>query len=231
AHRRELLAEYRLDPLRVVTIPNAVDLDRFSPASGPSMLRSELKLGPHVPVIGILGRFTEQKGHRYLFEALPSLIADFPDLQCLIVGDGPERPDLEQRARRLGVADHTWFLGVRRDIRNVLAGLNVLVVPSISEGMPYVVLEGMAMAKPIVATAVNGIPELLEDHVTGRLVPPRTVGALAGAIRDLLRDADVSEVYGRAARSAVEKRHSLDQWIATIERLYEDVLPRGGETA
>ncbi|MBI5570614.1 MAG: glycosyltransferase family 4 protein [Desulfomonile tiedjei] len=227
SHRQELIGRYRLPPEKVVTIPNGVDLGRFRAAESGEQVRKELGIPDDAPVIGVVGRVTHQKGHCYLLRALPMLACDHPALCCLVVGDGELREELAGLAARLGVLDRCLFLGVRRDIPAVLSALDVLVVPSLSEGMPYVVLEGMAMAKPVVASSVNGIPEVVEDRVTGRLVPRQDSVALAEAIGELLADPKSAAVMGRAARRRVEESFSSEQWIARLEALYNDLAGRG----
>jgi glycosyltransferase involved in cell wall biosynthesis len=228
SHRRELIGRYRLPPERVVTIPNGVDLGRFRAAESGEQVRKELGIPDDSPVIGIIGRLTHQKGHCYLLRALPMLACDHPALRCLVVGDGHLYGELVELVTRLGVQDRCIFMGVRQDIPAVLSALDILVVPSLSEGMPYVVLEGMASGKPVVATAVNGIPEVVEDRVTGRLVPRQDSGALVEVIGELLTDPESSAVMGRAARRKVEERFSVERWIARLEALYNDLTGRGG---
>jgi glycosyltransferase involved in cell wall biosynthesis/SAM-dependent methyltransferase len=232
SHRRELVGRYRLPPEQVVTIPNSVDLGRFRPAESGRQVRKELGISDDAPVIGIVGRLTSQKGHGVLLRALPMLAREHPALRCLVVGDGDLRNELMGLANRLGVQDRCIFMGVRRDIPAVLSALDVLVVPSLSEGMPYVVLEGMASGKPVVATAVNGIPEVIEDRVTGRLVPRQDSGALAGAIGELLADPESAEAMGRAARRRVEEDFSMERWIGRLEALYVNLagnVPRASD--
>lgn len=223
SHRQELIGRYHLPPEKVVTIPNSVDLGRFGPVESGGQVRKELGIPNDAPVIGVVGRLTHQKGHCFLLHALPMLARRYPALCCLVVGDGELCEELAGLAARLGVLDRCLFLGVRRDIPAVLSALDVLVVPSLSEGMPYVVLEGMASGKPVVATAVNGIPEVVEDRVTGRLVPRQDSGALAEAIGELLADPKSAAAMGRAARRRVEESFSSGQWIARLEALYDNL--------
>jgi glycosyltransferase involved in cell wall biosynthesis/SAM-dependent methyltransferase len=226
SHRLELISRHHLPPAKAVAIPNSVDLGRFGQMESGGQVRKELGIPGDAPVIGVVGRLTHQKGHCFLLHALPMLARRYPALRCLVVGDGELREELTGLAARLGVLDRCLFLGVRRDIPAVLSALDVLVVPSLSEGMPYVVLEGMASGKPVVATAVNGIPEVVEDRVTGRLVPRQDSGALAEAIGELIADPQSAEAMGRAARRRVEERFSSGQWIARMEALYDDLASR-----
>lgn len=234
SHRRELVGRYRLPPDKVVTIPNGVDLGRFHPVESGGQIRKELGLPADAPVIGVIGRLTHQKGHCYLLRALQALSRNNPDLRCLIVGDGELRKELASLANRLGVLDRCFFLGVRQDIPSILSALDVLAVPSLSEGMPYVVLEGMASGKPVVASSVNGIPEVIQDRLTGRLVPREDPRALAEVIGALLAEPQSAAELGRAARRRVEECFSAERWIERLEALYVDRVdnvPRSSEVA
>lgn len=221
SHRQELMNRYRLPPGLVVTIPNGVDLERFHPARYGRHVRKEFEIPEEVPLVGVIGRLTPQKGHASLLHALQLLSARFPLLRCLIVGDGELREDLTGLATDLGLAGLCLFVGVRHDVPEVLAALDVLVIPSRSEGLPYVALEGMAMAKPVVATAVNGLPELIHEGVTGRLVPRQDPHALAEAIGAVLSDARRAAAMGQAARQRVELEYSVERWVERLEYLYE----------
>jgi glycosyltransferase involved in cell wall biosynthesis len=224
SHRQELITRCGYPPDRVVTIPNGVDLQRFQPARYDRRLRQELGIPDEAPLVGVIGRLTHQKGHVHLFHALPLLLKKFPSLRCLVVGDGELREELQMLAASQGLTSHCFFLGVRRDIPQVLAALDVLVLPSLSEGLPYAALEGMAMAKPVVASAVNGVPELIQDGITGRLVPREDPHALAKAVEEVLADPAAAAMLGRAARRRVEQRYSIEEWIRRLESFYERLL-------
>src|SRR5205085_1812414 len=137
-----------------------------------------------------------QKGHAYLFDAWPAVVREFPDARLLVVGDGSLRGTLEQRARGLGITGNVVFTGFRSDVARVLDTIDALVLPSLYEGMPLTAIEASAMARPVVATAVDGTPEVVEDGVTGYLVPPAEPEALARSLVRVLADRD------RASRSS-----------------------------
>ena len=168
--RQHVITDVRASSDRTVTVHNGIDMARFHDRAAHSTIRNELEVGD-APLLVVIGRLTEQKGHRYLLEALPSLIAAWPKLRCLIVGEGELRDTLMELAARLGVASSCVFGGARTDIPDVLAGADLVLLPSLSEGFPFVLLEALAMGRPVVASRVNGVPELIEDRKTGRLVP------------------------------------------------------------
>src|SRR5207237_3211119 len=149
--------------------------------------RKELGLDRATPLVGVIGRLEAQKGHVYLLDAWPSVLAEFPDARLLLVGEGSLRGALERHARDLGIASSVLFAGFRSDVPRVLDALDVLALPSLYEGMPLTAIEASAMAKPVMATAVDGTPEVIREGRTGRLVTPREPAALYRALRAVLR--------------------------------------------
>lgn len=171
---------------RCEVIYNGVDLERFRPG-GADSLRAVLGLQGAV-VVGTVGRLVKEKGIETLLEAAPNLRRDVPGVRFLVVGDGPLRQHLEGRARDLGVAEIVTFTGGLTGIESVLRAMDVVVVPSLSEGFSIVVLEAMATGKPVVASRIGGIPEIVQDAVTGFLFPPGDVDHLYGSLLRLCSD-------------------------------------------
>jgi glycosyltransferase involved in cell wall biosynthesis len=207
---------------KVVVVPNGRDLSTFRPGAARDAVRKELGLDRAVPLVGVVGRLEPQKGHAYLLEAWPSVLAEFPDARLLIVGDGSLRSRLQTRAHELAVADRIIFAGFRADVPRVLDALDILALPSLYEGMPLTAIEASAMARPVVATAVDGTPEVIREARTGRLVPPADPGALSRAIRGILRDPLGAERMGRAGRDFVLDRFALDRQVASTARVYRE---------
>ena len=229
AARAFLISGKGYDARKIVVVPNGRDLSVFRPGAGGAAVRKELGIDRVTPLVGVVGRLEEQKGHAYLLDAWPSVLAEFPDARLLLVGEGGLRGALEQRARRLGIAPSVLFAGFRADVPRVLDALDVLALPSLYEGMPLTVIEASAMAKPVVATAVDGTPEVIREGRTGRLVPPRDPGALSRALRSVLRDSIGAEQMGRAGRDFVLNRFDLARQVDATARVYREtagVLPR-----
>jgi glycosyltransferase involved in cell wall biosynthesis len=220
----DVIGRYGISPEKVEVIPNAIDPDDFHPSRPPEEVRAKLGLSVTEPVVALVGRMTEQKGHVYLLRALPALVSRHPDLRLLIVGDGPLRPTLEAEARALGVHDRCHFVGVREDVADLLAASNVVAVPSLSEGLPYVILEAMAVARPVVASRVSGNPEVVADGKSGILVPPRDVEALAAALDRVLSDPRFGSALGAEGRRRVESEFSLERMLDRIEMVYRGAL-------
>lgn len=218
---RDLIERSHVPPQKIRVVHNGVDLVHFDPARGDGeRIRRAFGLGP-APIVGIIGRMTPQKDHQTFLAALARVRSEVPDVRALIVGDGPLRAAIGDSAVRLGLADRCVFAGVREDIPDCLAAASVVVLSSVSEGFPFTVLEALAMARPVVATAVNGVTEIVEPDATGLLVPPRRPDLLAGAIVSLLRDPERALALGAAGRKAVEVRFPVEQMIERVERLYQ----------
>lgn len=217
---------------QVITIPNGVDLERFDAARHPRLeararaLR-EWGLADDEGTVGAIGHLSPVKGHADLLEAAARIVARHPRTRFFLVGDGPLRAALEAQARRLGLGERVVFAGAREDVARFLALLDVVVLPSHTEGLSNVVLEAMAMARPLVATSVGGNPDVLRDGVSGRLVPARDPEALAAAIVGLLEDPGKARAMGREARRVVEREFSRKRMVEAHEALYRG-LPRRG---
>lgn len=210
-------------PDRVVVVPNGRDLSVFRPGDARAAVRGELGVEPAAPLVGVVGRLEAQKGHVHLLEAWPEVRRTFPGARLLVVGDGRLRGELEARAQAPALRGSVLFTGFRADVPRVLGALDVLALPSLYEGMPLTAIEGSAMALPVVATAVDGTPEVVEDGETGRLVPPADPPALARALCALLADPEGARAMGRAGRARVLARFDLDAQVEATARVYRDV--------
>ena len=145
---------------------------------------------------------------------------DFPDVRFVIAGDGNNRTELEQYAARLGLASKTLFTGFRTDLPDILQEAAVSVLPSLSEGLSNSLLESMAAGLPVVATNVGGNPEIVENEISGLLVPPRDSEALAAAMTRILADSGLAGRFGRAGRRRVNEVFSMERSVDSVERLY-----------
>jgi glycosyltransferase involved in cell wall biosynthesis len=213
------------DPGKIRVIQNGVDLDAFDPKIVDGWkARREFGLEDETPLIGIVGRMTPQKGHLDFLTALIQIKAAIPTVKALIVGDGPLRAKLVQYARTHRLEDCCIFTGMREDIPIIIAALDVVALPSLSEGLPFVLLEAMAMGKPVVATRVNGVSEVVEDGVTALLVPPRAPDMLGRAVITLLINKELGSRLGAAARRQAERCFGLERMIREVETLYEELL-------
>jgi glycosyltransferase involved in cell wall biosynthesis len=218
-----LVQRDQLPAARVQVIPNGIALDRFS-AVGPDGVRAEWGVPPSRALLTVIGRLHPAKGHARLVGALARLKAWGVDCHCLFVGDGELRVELERQVRGAGLDRVITFTGQRNDIPRLLAATDVLVVPSRWEGLPIVLLEGMAMGCAVVATAVGGIPGVITHGRDGVLVSPGDVAELAAALKRLVGDDSLRVRLGRAAQETVRSRYSVARTAAAYEALYHAAL-------
>jgi len=214
---------YRIaGPEKFTAIPSGIVLSDFrSVRVDPGVKRKELGLPTEGPVIGTVGRLVPIKGHVWLLQAAPQVLAEFPGACFVFIGGGPLLEELKRLAEELGISRRVVFLGPRLDVPECLAALDVFALPSLNEGMGRVLIEAMAVGVPVVATRVGGIPDIVADRVTGLLVPPQDEKALASALLDLLRDPHRRRAYGEAARRSVDDRFDVTSMVKEIERLYD----------
>jgi len=210
---------------KVVTIANGLDLEAWSPARFPrAEVRREWGLADQETAIGVVGHLSPIKGHADLLQALARLEDARPRL--FVIGEGPLRASLQDLATSLGLGDRVVFTGAREDIPRLLSMLDILAVPSHTEGMSNALLEGMAMGRAIVATAVDGNLDVVRDGVTGLLVPPRDPPALAAALARLIARHDEAGALGRAARARAEEAFTLPAMVTRHQELYLDLSRR-----
>jgi len=214
----------------IALIRNGVDIDRFAPRPPDEALRSTLGLPPRAPLVVAVSRLNPMKGIDDYVKSMALLAGRFPEARFVIVGEGASRRELEEQARLLGLAGRVVFTGTRLDVAAILSQAAISVVPSLSEGLSNVVLESMAAGLPVVATRVGGTPEILDDGVTGLLVPPCDAPALAGAIGRLLGDQALAKRLGEAARAQAVNRFSMHHMVRQTEDLYRALL-RGERSA
>ncbi len=204
----------------ITVVPYGVDLRRFEPKARNGARPDEL-------VVGAVARLSPEKGLDDLLRASARLIGDGLPVRVLLAGDGPDREKLARLAERLGIAARVEFRGevAHDEVPAVLRELDIFVMPSRAEGFGVAALEAQAMELPVVATRVHGIPDVVQDGVTGQLVPPRDHDALADAIARLAASAELRATMGRAGRAFVEARYRWADNAAQMERLYRSLLP------
>jgi glycosyltransferase involved in cell wall biosynthesis len=211
---------------RIVAIPPGIDTTRFHPGVSGEGVRRELSLDA-APVVGIVANIRGSKGHNVFLEAARAVVAARPATRFLIVGDGIGFEDVRRRVDTLGLASAVSMTGFRRDIPEVMAALDVLVLPSIrSEAASQVIPQALAVGTAVIATTVGGSGELIRDGETGRLVPPGDAPALAAAILASLADPQASRAMARRGQALVREHHSLDAAMAKTTRVYEELLAR-----
>ena len=220
---RALVEHLGVPTARQTIIPFGVDVRRF--AATDVATRQELGLPEQGAVVGTVCRLVEpKKGLSVLLKAMATLTVQHPGCQLLIVGDGPARGSLESLSRELRLSDCTRFAGARRDIPRILPLVDLFVLPSLYEGFGIAILEAMAAAKPVVATAVGGIPEFVVPGETGLLVQPGNPAHLAQAIGSLLRDPERAVRMGARGRERVVAGFQVSTVVRRHEQVYEACL-------
>lgn len=222
ADRQRMISREGVSADKVVVIPNGYIP---SPALSDSDVRGELGLTADVPVVGIAAVLRPEKRLDLLLRAHAGVRSVVPRAQLVIAGDGECRRDLERQARELGLDGSVHFLGARTDVDSVLRAADVAALSSDREGSPLLVFECMANNTPLVATAVGGIPDVVEDGRTGVLVPRRDVRALADGMINLLTDPGRRSRMAAAAREAL-RRYTIDATVTRVADLYESLTPR-----
>jgi glycosyltransferase involved in cell wall biosynthesis len=223
AMRRRLVARgFSAD--RMVTVPNAVSLPSEPGPDAGMAARRSLDVAADSPVVAAIGRLSPEKGQRFLIAAVAGMLREVPGIVTLIAGDGPDEASLRAQAASLP-GGCVRVLGHRADVDVIYAAADVIVLPSLSEGSPNVALEAMAHARPLVASAVGGVPEAVEDGTTGVLVPPADPAALARAVVSLLREPAHGAALGIAGRARVAARFSVAARAVRILSLYDDLRP------
>jgi len=223
----QALVEGGLPQDRIVVVRSGIALHEAPPEAETMGLRESLGISPHDPVLGIVAHVLPHKGYDDLIYALPLLQEKLPHVKCLIVGGTPRKRYLQkllQLAERLSVKDRLILVGEKENVVPFLHAMDVFVLPSWTEGLPITVLEGMAAGKPVVATAVGGIPEVVRDGETGLLVPSGEPGRFAEALIRLLETPILAKAMEEAGRAWAEKAFSLEQEVKQTCALYRHVL-------
>lgn len=223
ASRRFLVGRLGYAPGKVKTILNGVDLAGWPSSKVERQKRRlELRLGADDLLVGAVGRLDEQKGFSALLGAMTRL-KNTP-LRCAVLGEGPQRKSLEAMIRRHELEKHAWLLGERGEISSWLSAFDLFCLPSRWEGLPNALLEALALGLPVVASAVDGVPEVVTDGVTGLLVPPERPDLLAKALRRLAGDPALRASLGGAARALIAEKFTVRRMIANYEAAYAEVL-------
>lgn len=222
------LAEQKGLPARkIYVIRNGCNLDKFDPErTAPVGMRLSLGFAEKDPVLIALARLDSQKGHHVLLDAMPGVLKEFPNARLVCVGDGDLRESLENQAGSLGISDAVRFVGYQTNPQDWLALGDLTVLPSYYEGLPLVAIESLAAGRTMVATAVDGTPDVIIDGKTGLTVPPGDSGQMAKAICTLLRDPILRRTFAQAGRQHVLQAFTAQRFVRDTAQLYLDAWDR-----
>ena len=224
--RQEALRSRIVPADKLVVIENGLDLSEFTLLPDALAKKRQVGLDPDGPIVGTMGRLSWDKGFGWFLEAAVEVSTAYPGTQFLVVGDGEARKDLELLAVELGISSQTIFTGFLPDNLEGLALMDIIVLPSPYEALPYTVVAAMASAEPVIALEGPGAQDAVQRGETGLLVPPRNPEALVAAIIALLRGKARAQAMGFAGRRVVESRFTLTQMVCHTEKLYKDLLHR-----
>jgi glycosyltransferase involved in cell wall biosynthesis len=215
---------------KIVKIYSGIDLDQFRPVTEDENIRIRKKwnIGHDDAVIGIVSKLWEGKGHEVLIQAFKEIKKEIKGARLVIVGEGPLEGRLHDLADKLGLTESVLFTGFQMDVSEIIASFDIAVLPSFFEGMGRVLLEAMAMEKPVVASRVGGIPDLVKDNINGFLTTPGDKEGLTDALKKLLNDKRLAIKMGKEGRKRVTDRFSADVMVRSINNIYIECLAMKG---
>src|SRR5438067_1752588 len=219
---RKMLVADGVAPADVVTVHEGIDVDHVA-AAAPVNVHEAFWLPHHAPVVGNVAALVPHKGQRYLIDAAHLVVREIPDARFIILGEGELRNHLERQVREHHLEKHVLLPGFRTDVLGCIKGFDLFVMSSITEGLGTSLLDAMACSRPIVATTAGGIPEIVDEGVTGLLVPPRDHAAMADAIVALISDKARRHAMGEAGFARVNEKFSVERMIAGTAAVYARV--------
>jgi glycosyltransferase involved in cell wall biosynthesis len=226
---RDRLLLKRMRPGKVSLVENGIDMSLYEHDEGETTPLDSLPGKNGKKVFAVVGRLFPDKGHRYFLAAFRNVMREVPDVAALIVGEGPSEAEIREQAKSLNMAGNVFFCGVRRDMLNVYKNIDCLVIPSLTEGLPYVLLEAMMCKVPVLATSVGGIPKVVTNGRTGYLVPPGDVESLEDGMRRILADPGKAREMSENGYQLVAEKYSAQRMVDRVGRLYDAMLgdPKG----
>jgi glycosyltransferase involved in cell wall biosynthesis len=223
ALKQQLVRENRFDPARITSIPTGIDLARYAPRDRAEE-RAALGLDANRHYLGIVATLRNWKGHTYLLDAFAQLAPAYPDWDLVLVGDGPQRQNLEKLVAKLGLIERVRFVGNRNDVETWLNAFDVFVLPSYGEeGVSQSVMQAMAAGLPVIATTVGAMAEAVQHERTGLLVLPRNTDALRGALMRLMDDEALRRTFGAAGLDFARRHFGLEHMLARMEAVFRSV--------
>jgi glycosyltransferase involved in cell wall biosynthesis len=215
---------------KIVKIYSGIQVDKFHPVKSEekNRIRSKWELRQEEAVVGMVSKLWEGKGHHVLIEAFKLVREKIKDAKLVIVGEGYLYDELFRMVDTNGLRESVLFTGFQMDVSEIIATFDVAVLPSFFEGMGRVILEAMAMEKPVVASRVGGIPDLIDEGINGLLVRPGDVRELAHALEKVLSNKGLAKKMGREGRKRIQAQFSADIMVLSIEKLYRELLGRKG---
>lgn len=224
AVKNYLIRRHKIRPEKISIIYNGIDVNKYKSHMNITEFKKQFDLEPGIPIIAFIGRLIKVKGVSYFLDAAASVLRTGKKAQFLVVGDGPLKQSLVKQTQKLGIDQHVFFIGFRKDIPKILSLIDILVVSSLWEGLPLTILETMSAGKPIIAAKVGGIPEAIKNGETGFLVPPKNPEALTGAINDLLADPRKRKEMGEKAKRRALQLFDVERMVKEYSNMYDECI-------
>lgn len=221
---KNTLLNSRISIHKIEKIYNTINCKEVNDGVSVDEIRKRFHLSPNDKLVGTIGRLSKEKGVHYLLKAGSEIIATYPNVKILIIGNGPERQNLEILAKQLRISENVIFCGFQKNVTEFYHLIDIVVLPSITEGLPIVLLEALTYSKPVVATRVGGIPEVITNGKTGILVEPQNPSRLAEGIIRILRNSDETNRMVSEGRKLVEEHFNSKDWGKKIEKVYQEIL-------
>ncbi len=227
AIKEQMVRTNNFNPDKIISIPTGVDAEVFNPETKHSDIRKELNLKSSTPLIGAVSVIRSWKGLDHLVKAIPLVLREVPEARFVIAGNGPHRKTLEQTIAETGVGDKVYMLGHRKDVADILHSIDILVHPSYAnEGVPQTILQAMAMKKPVIASDLPPLKEVVIEDNTGILVPLKDPDGIAVGIIRLLQDKELLIQFGENGRRLVASGYSFAGMLDKTEGLYRELFGR-----
>ncbi len=227
--RDTLITRNKLNPEKIVSIPAGVDTEKFHLNISGDKIRTEFKLENSYPVVGTVAILRHWKGHRFLLEAVPKVISIFPEAKFLIIGDGPQMDNLRSQIHSLNIEKHVIMPGFRNDVPEIMSALDIFILPSVaSEATSQVIPQALAEGKPVIAADAGGLSEIIEDGITGLLIPPGNSDAIAGAIIRMAKNKEEAKGMASRGRNKILEGYTFQKMTEDTEKVYYQVLKKRG---
>jgi len=225
--RTEKIERQHVAPDKVVTILNGVDSTKFSPTSKDrKRLYEKFGIPEESPLVGVVARMEPHKGHGYLIQAMSAVIDEVPETRLLVIGEGWYEQEIRRAVQRQQLENHIIFTGFQEDMAGILAGLDIVVMPSLYESTNLSLVEAMMMGKPVVASAIPSHRHMVQDGVNGFLVKPKDTQSLGSAMIKVLKNPSLAITMGKKGRKIAVARFSLDRMCEETEDLYKALLSK-----
>lgn len=221
---RQYLISQNIPQEKIIAAPTGVDMRIFDVDAAKNVLKKELNIGNDANVIGTIAILRFKKGHHVLLDAVSEVLKVFPKTVFVFAGDGPQEENIKKKMQELNLTNNVFLLGLRHDIPDILKSLDIFVLPTLQESLPQSVMQAMAMGRPVIATTVGGLPEVVEDGISGILVEPENPHALSEAVISLLKDKERMKKMGDAGRKIAQEKYSVDAMVERMYNFYESLI-------